>query len=44
MSGGMDDVDFNDQLVSLMKRLWGDSGVQACFGRSREYQLNDSAA
>ncbi|CAB3999179.1 guanine nucleotide-binding G(i) subunit alpha-1, partial [Paramuricea clavata] len=44
LSGGMDDVDFNDQLVSLMKRLWNDSGVQACFGRSREYQLNDSAA
>ncbi|XP_046852674.1 guanine nucleotide-binding protein G(i) subunit alpha [Xenia sp. Carnegie-2017] len=44
MSGGMDDVDFSDQLVSLMKRLWNDSGVQACFGRSREYQLNDSAA
>lgn len=23
--------------------LWRDSGVQACFQRSREYQLNDSA-
>lgn len=44
MAGGMDDVDFNQQLVALMKRLWNDSGVQACFGRSREYQLNDSAA
>ncbi|XP_028401317.1 guanine nucleotide-binding protein G(i) subunit alpha [Dendronephthya gigantea] len=43
LSGGMDDVDFNDQIVSLMKRLWSDSGVQACFGRAREYQLNDSA-
>lgn len=23
--------------------LWRDQGVQACFERSREYQLNDSA-
>lgn len=28
----------------LMKRLWKDPGVQLCFSRSREYQLNDSAA
>ena len=27
-----------------MKRLWMDGGVQHCFSRSREYQLNDSAA
>ena len=26
-----------------MKRLWTDEGVQECFSRSREYQLNDSA-
>lgn len=32
------------ELVSLMKKLWCDPGVQQCFGRSREYQLNDSAA
>lgn len=31
-------------LVTLMKRLWQDPGVQLCFSRSREYQLNDSAA
>uniref|UniRef100_A0A4W6CIJ3 Guanine nucleotide binding protein (G protein), alpha inhibiting activity polypeptide 3 n=1 Tax=Lates calcarifer TaxID=8187 RepID=A0A4W6CIJ3_LATCA len=31
-------------LTGVIKRLWGDSGVQACFDRSREYQLNDSAA
>lgn len=24
-------------------QLWKDSGVQECFKRSREYQLNDSA-
>lgn len=28
----------------LMKHLWRDAGVQHCFSRSREYQLNDSAS
>ena len=27
-----------------MKRLWLDPGVQQCYGRSQEYQLNDSAS
>ena len=27
-----------------MSRLWNDSGVKACFLRSREYQLNDSTS
>lgn len=27
-----------------IQALWNDNGVQACFLRSREYQLNDSAA
>ncbi|KAL3852544.1 hypothetical protein ACJMK2_016168 [Sinanodonta woodiana] len=31
------------ELGNVMKRLWTDAGVQECFGRSREYQLNDSA-
>ncbi|EFX86353.1 guanine nucleotide-binding protein G(i) subunit alpha [Daphnia pulex] len=31
-------------LAQVMKRLWMDGGVQHCFSRSREYQLNDSAA
>lgn len=30
-------------LAACMKRLWQDQGVQQCFARSREYQLNDSA-
>lgn len=30
-------------VANVMKRLWKDGGVQACFSRSREYQLNDSA-
>ncbi|XP_074769158.1 guanine nucleotide-binding protein G(o) subunit alpha isoform X5 [Athene noctua] len=31
------------ELLSAMMRLWADSGIQECFNRSREYQLNDSA-
>ncbi|XP_048403441.1 guanine nucleotide-binding protein G(i) subunit alpha-2 isoform X2 [Stegostoma tigrinum] len=33
-----------EDLANVIRRLWSDTGVQACFGRSREYQLNDSAA
>ncbi|XP_029973917.1 guanine nucleotide-binding protein G(i) subunit alpha [Salarias fasciatus] len=32
------------ELTGVIRRLWNDGGVQACFDRSREYQLNDSAA
>ena len=40
----MEDTEpFSDELLSAMKRLWVDIGVQECFGRSNEYQLNDSA-
>ena len=31
------------ELLIIMKRLWADQGVQKCFSRAREYQLNDSA-
>ena len=34
---------FSEELAAAMKRLWADAGVQYCFRRSREYQLNDSA-
>lgn len=34
---------FDAQLLACMKRLWADPNVQACFMRSNEYQLNDSA-
>lgn len=37
-----DDVPINSELAAIMKRLWKDGGVQECFHRSREYQLNDS--
>ncbi len=33
-----------DDLANAICRLWADSGVQGCFTRAREYQLNDSAA
>jgi len=40
----MEDTEpFSDDLLSAMKRLWADAGVQECFQRSNEYQLNDSA-
>ena len=31
------------EVGSAIKALWQDVGVQECFKRSREYQLNDSA-
>lgn len=33
-----------DDLSKVIQRLWADGGVQSCFTRAREYQLNDSAA
>jgi len=38
-----DDGDLSAELAGIMKRLWKDAGVQECFSRAREYQLNDSA-
>lgn len=34
---------FPADAASAVKTLWVDAGVKACFDRSREYQLNDSA-
>jgi guanine nucleotide-binding protein G(i) subunit alpha len=39
-----DTDELSDELSGTMKRLWRDGGIQECFSRSREYQLNDSAA
>ena len=40
----MEDTEpFSEELLGGMKRLWVDKGVQECFSRSNEYQLNDSA-
>ncbi|XP_014676585.1 PREDICTED: guanine nucleotide-binding protein G(i) subunit alpha-like [Priapulus caudatus] len=38
-----DEGEMSPDLAAIMKRLWADTGVQECFSRSREYQLNDSA-
>ena len=44
LTSRIDDPDaFNSEISDCMKRLWKDPGVQQCFNRSREYQLNDSA-
>lgn len=32
------------ELVEVIRKLWKDGGVQACFDRAAEYQLNDSAS
>lgn len=40
----MEDTEpFSEELLAGMQRLWKDGGVQECFSRSNEYQLNDSA-
>jgi len=44
ISGNSSEGELTYELGKLMKRLWHDRGVQHCFSRSREYQLNDSAA
>lgn len=31
------------EMSDIILRLWKDSGIQACFDRASEYQLNDSA-
>ncbi|KAK7909673.1 hypothetical protein WMY93_014357 [Mugilogobius chulae] len=33
----------SEELANVIKRLWADGGVQSCFTRAREYQVNDSA-
>ncbi|XP_035498648.1 guanine nucleotide-binding protein G(o) subunit alpha isoform X2 [Scophthalmus maximus] len=40
----MEDTEpYSAELLSAMIRLWSDAGIQECFSRAREYQLNDSA-
>jgi guanine nucleotide-binding protein G(o) subunit alpha len=43
ISRNEDTEHFSVELLDAMKRLWSDRGIQYCFSRSREYQLNDSA-
>jgi guanine nucleotide-binding protein G(i) subunit alpha len=44
LASAAEEGELTADLVMIMKRLWQDAGVQLCFARSREYQLNDSAA
>lgn len=38
------EADYLDtEVTEAIMGLWQDSGVRECFGRSREFQLNDSA-
>jgi len=43
LAAGAEETGLTGELSSIMKRLWKDGGVQECFSRAREYQLNDSA-
>lgn len=43
LTGSAEEGYMTGELAGIIRRLWKDGGVQACFGRSREYQLNDSA-
>lgn len=43
LAASLEDGELTMELGEVMKRLWLDDGVQECFSRSREYQLNDSA-
>nr|XP_016849472.1 PREDICTED: guanine nucleotide-binding protein G(t) subunit alpha-3 [Anolis carolinensis] len=44
IADSMEDGTMPPELVGIIKRLWKDPGIQACFERASEYQLNDSAA
>jgi guanine nucleotide-binding protein G(i) subunit alpha len=43
LASTLEDGEMTQELGDCMWRLWQDGGVQQCFSRSREYQLNDSA-
>ncbi|XP_013790409.2 guanine nucleotide-binding protein G(i) subunit alpha-like [Limulus polyphemus] len=44
MANATHEGELTQDLSVVMKKLWQDSGVQMCYTRSREYQLNDSAS
>jgi len=43
MPSQIEDPIFPKNVAQAIKILWQDGGVQKCFDRSREFQLNDSA-
>jgi len=44
LASATEEGEMTPELAHIMTRIWSDAGVQHCFQRSREYQLNDSAA
>ena len=38
-----EEVKLTEEIQDCIKRLWSNENIQECFGRSNEYQLNDSA-
>jgi len=43
LSSQGEDFVFTPEIAKVIKELWGNKSVQACFDRSSELQLNDSA-
>ena len=43
ISSQQEEADITPEVLEILKSIWNDSGVKECYGRSREYQLNDSA-
>jgi len=43
MPGQIEAEVFPQDIAVIIKNLWADGGVQECYSRAREYQLNDSA-
>ncbi|NWJ10213.1 GNAT3 protein, partial [Crypturellus undulatus] len=44
MATTLEDGHMSSELAKLIKQLWKDQGIQACYARAAEYQLDDSAA
>ncbi|KAI7824486.1 guanine nucleotide binding protein, alpha subunit [Kickxella alabastrina] len=44
MPGQIEAESLPADVASAVKALWSDGGVRECFGRSNEFQLNDSAS
>ena len=40
---GDDKEPFTNEVFNALKSLWSDKGIQECYERRSEYQLNDSA-
>nr|BAW81374.1 short photoreceptor transducin-alpha subunit [Lethenteron camtschaticum] len=43
LADSIDEGTMPQEVYLIIKRLWTDSGIQVCFDRASEYQLNDSA-